>query len=221
MIDLHVHSVFSDGELIPAEIIRRMAVAGCEGLAITDHADPSNIELIVPRVSRACRDIGKLFGVKAVAGVELTHIPPGLLEPLVKKARRVGAAVVIVHGETLAEPVAEGTNRAAIEAGADVLAHPGLITDAEAVLAAETGVLLEISARKGHCLTNGHVVAAARRAGASLVINSDAHSPGDFMTPEMQRKTGLGAGMAEKEIATALENARALIEKAEGVGKAG
>ncbi len=221
MIDLHVHSVFSDGELIPAEIIRRMAYAGCEGLAITDHADSSNLELIIPRVARACRDVGEPFGVKAVAGIELTHNPPELLESLVKKSRRLGAAVVVVHGETLAEPVAPGTNRAAIEAGADVLAHPGLITEEDAVLAAEAGVMIEITYRKGHCLTNGHVLAAARAAGAPLVINSDAHSPTDIMTPDIQKKVGLGAGMTEKEIATALENARALIEKAEGVGKAG
>ena len=216
MIDLHIHSVFSDGVLIPAEIIRRLAVAGCKGLAITDHADPSNLELIVPRVARACREVGEHFGVKAVAGIELTHNPPEMMESLVKKARRVGAAIVVVHGETVAEPVAEGTNRAAIEAGCDILAHPGLISEEDAALAAEKGVLLEVSGRKGHCIANGHVVAMAKKVGASLVINSDAHSPFDFLNPESQKTVGLGAGMSEEEVNTAIENARKLLEKAKG-----
>ncbi len=216
MIDLHIHSVFSDGELIPAEIIRRLAVVGCKGLAITDHADPSNLELIVPRVARACREVGEHFGVKAVAGIELTHNPPEMMESLVKKARRVGAAIVVVHGETVAEPVAEGTNRASIEAGCDILAHPGLISEEDAALAAEKGVLLEVSGRKGHCIANGHVVAMAKKVGASLVINSDAHSPLDFFNPESQKTVGLGAGMSEEEVNTAIENARKLLEKTKG-----
>jgi Histidinol phosphatase and related hydrolases of the PHP family len=39
MIDLHTHSIFSDGELIPAELTRRAAVAGYRAMAITDHGD--------------------------------------------------------------------------------------------------------------------------------------------------------------------------------------
>ncbi|WP_429885909.1 PHP domain-containing protein, partial [Geoalkalibacter halelectricus] len=48
MIDLHTHTLFSDGELIPAELIRRAAVAGYTALAITDHVDLSNLDFILP-----------------------------------------------------------------------------------------------------------------------------------------------------------------------------
>ena len=42
-IDLHMHSLFSDGELLPSEIARRAYVLGHEAIAITDHVDYSNI----------------------------------------------------------------------------------------------------------------------------------------------------------------------------------
>jgi len=40
--DLHTHSIISDGEMLPIELIRRMAVLGYTTVAITDHADHSN-----------------------------------------------------------------------------------------------------------------------------------------------------------------------------------
>ena len=48
MIDLHMHSTFSDGELIPAEVVSRALHAGYTHLAITDHADPSTDPLLRP-----------------------------------------------------------------------------------------------------------------------------------------------------------------------------
>ena len=81
----------------------------------------------------------------------------------------------MAHGETIAEPVAPGTNRAALESDIDILAHPGLISEQEVIVAGEKGILLEISARKGHSLTNGHVARLAKNVGAKLVINTDAH----------------------------------------------
>lgn len=218
MIDLHIHSVFSDGELIPAEIIRRLAVLGFKGLAITDHADPSNLELIVPRVARACREIGSLFGITAVAGIELTHNPPEMIGQLVREARRIGAAIVVVHGETSIEPVAPGTNRAAIEAKADILAHPGMITGEDVKLAVENEVLLELSGRKGHCLSNGHVAMLAKQHGAGLVINSDSHAPSDFFSIGSQKSVGLGAGLTAEEVEAAIGNSKKLLEKAKRIG---
>ncbi len=200
MFDFHCHSVFSDGELIPAELLRRVQVLGYEAVAITDHADHSNIEFIVPRVLSAARALNQISKTRLVTGIELTHVPPPLIPELVLRARALGAEVVVVHGETIVEPVAPGTNLAAIKAGADILAHPGLISEEEVKLAAQKGVFLELSGRKGHCLTNGHVARLARRFQAPLVINSDGHAPGDFMSEEKAFKVGLGAGLTEQEV---------------------
>jgi len=214
MIDLHTHTTFSDGALIPLELIRRLAVAGHTGVALTDHGDPSNIEIIIPNIARACREVGDLFGVVAVPGIELTHIPPELIAELTEEARNLGARVVVVHGESPVEPVAPGTNLAAIEAGVDILAHPGLITEKEAKLAAKRGVALEISARKGHSLCNGHVAAMARRCSVKIVINSDGHAPGDYLTPEFRYRVGRGAGLTEAEYKKTTAVAQKILNRA-------
>jgi len=213
MIDLHTHTTFSDGVLIPAELARRARVAGYAALAMTDHADHSNIEAIVAGVRRVTELYSPYAGIDLFCGVELTHVPPALIASLVARARELGAQLVVVHGETPVEPVERGTNLAAIEAGADVLAHPGLITPEEVALAAARGVALEITTRKGHSLANGHVAALALAHGASLVINNDAHEPGDLVSAERRRAVGLGAGLSPEELLRAEANSRAIIQR--------
>lgn len=213
MIDLHTHSIFSDGVLIPSELVRRLETMEYSAVAITDHADSSNLDFIIPRIIRAAGDLNSSQSVKVVPGVELTHIPPVLIPSLAKEARRLGAAVIVVHGETIAEPVAPGTNRAALDADIDILAHPGLITEEEAQLAKKRGIFLEISARNGHCLTNGHVANMAAKAGANLILDSDGHGPGDFMTRKFALKIVEGAGLPSNSLENLLHNSRLLLKK--------
>ncbi len=206
MFDLHCHCLFSDGELIPAELVRRLEVMEYTAVAITDHADSSNMDFIVPRVVKAAEAINRYSSTKLIPGIELTHVHPELVAPLVKKSRELGARIVVCHGETIVEPVAEGTNRAAIEAEVDILAHPGLISPDDVRRAAEKGVHLELSGRKGHSLANGHVASLAQRYGAPLVINSDGHAPGDFMSAEFARMVGRGAGISAVDVERIYEN---------------
>ncbi len=213
MIDLHMHTVFSDGELIPAELVRRAAVAGYRAMAITDHGDLSNIDLIIPRICRVAGDLGRAWGITVVPGVELTHLPPAEIASAVTEARSLGARLIVCHGETIVEPVAAGTNLAAIQAGIDILSHPGLLTAEEAALAARLGVCLEITTRKGHSLTNGHVAKMALAHGAKLVINNDAHGPGDLVSMEMARKVALGAGLSDAQFELARKNSKELVKK--------
>ncbi len=213
MIDLHTHSLFSDGELIPSELVRRAEILGYEAIAITDHADSSNLDFILPRIIKIADELNRSQPVRVIPGAELTHISPALLEKAVAEAREMGAAIIVVHGESIVEPVAAGTNRAAIEAGADILAHPGLISYEDASLAAEKGVLLEISARAGHSLTNGHVADMAQKTGAGLIVNSDAHSPHDLISGKMAREIVEGAGLPSGSFSTLQSNARQLLEK--------
>ncbi len=214
MIDLHMHTLFSDGELIPAELTRRAAVAGYRAMAITDHGDRSNFDLIIPRIVRVASELGAAWGMKVIPGIELTHIPPAAIAEAALEARSLGARIIVCHGETIVEPVAPGTNRAAIEAGVDILSHPGLISAEEAALAAELGVCLEITTRKGHSLTNGHVARMATEAGAKMVVNNDAHGPGDLVSLEMARKIALGAGLSEAQFKECMKNSEALVARA-------
>ncbi len=200
MFDLHCHSIFSDGELIPSELVRRVSVMGYNAVAITDHVDHSNIEQVLHAIIEVASKINPHCTTKLIPGVELTHVPPALIPSLAARARKLGAKIVVCHGETLVEPVAPGTNKAALEADIDILAHPGLISDELVKLAAERGIFLELSGRKGHSLSNGHVAKLALVHGAPLIINSDGHSPGDFMTSEFARKVGMGAGLSETQI---------------------
>ncbi|MDY6972059.1 MAG: histidinol phosphate phosphatase domain-containing protein [Thermodesulfobacteriota bacterium] len=213
MIDLHTHSLFSDGALIPSELVRRLEAMGYEAVALTDHVDASTLDFVIPRIIKVAKNLEEAQSVRVVPGVELTHVPPPLIGPMVGKARELGAALVIVHGETVAEPVAPGTNRAGLEAGADILAHPGLITWEEAALAARKESFLEISGRFGHSFTNGHVAKVATETGARLLINSDAHGPMDFMTGEFAEKVVEGAGLPKGSLEDLLSNSRFLLNR--------
>jgi putative hydrolase len=213
MIDLHTHSIFSDGELVPYELIQRAIAAGYEAIAITDHMDASNIDFIIPRIVKAVERIRPLVPIEVLPGAEITHAPPELVPDLVKEARDLGAKIVIVHGETIVEPVREGTNRAAIEAGADIISHPGLISTEDLLFAKEKNILLEITSRKGHSLSNGHVAKEAMRFGVPLCVNSDSHAPSDLITKEFALKVLLGAGIEQNRTDAIFENSRNLIEK--------
>jgi len=205
MIDFHIHSIFSDGELIPAEVIRRAEAIGYKALAITDHADQSNIDMIVPRIVKV--------SIVLLPGIEITHVPPDTIPDLAKEARRLGAKIIVVHGETIAEPVKKGTNKMALQSDIDILAHPGLIADDEVKEAQKRGIYLEITARKGHSLTNGHVAMLALKYSAKLVINTDSHTPGDFISKDFAIKLLKGAGLSENDIIKVFENMEELVRR--------
>lgn len=216
-IDLHMHSLFSDGELLPSELARRAANLNHEVIAITDHVDYSNVEQI-PQIQKAIDDINANWNIKVVLGAEVTHVPTESIDGVAKKAKDLGAQIVVVHGETLNEPVIEGTNYAAVNSEyVDILGHPGLITYEEAQIAKENGIYLEISARSGHCLGNGHVANIAQEVGNKLLVNTDTHSPDNLITFEKSYEIALGAGLSKKEaMATIVDNPRELL-KSKGI----
>lgn len=214
--DFHMHSLFSDGDLLPSEIVRRTEVLGSRAIAITDHADPSNLEQVVRSLVRAAEFTAKYVDdFLLLPGVELTHVPPKSIPPLAKEAKRLGAAIVVVHGETPVEPVREGTDDASCSCGdVDILAHPGAISEEAVAKAKENGVFLELSFRGGHCLGNGHVARLALRHRAMLLVDSDAHTIGDHMAPAdalgVARNSGLSAAEAERVV---FENPDALLKR--------
>ncbi|MDR7665322.1 histidinol phosphate phosphatase domain-containing protein [Methanosarcina sp. Z-7115] len=197
MIDLHTHTIFSDGELLPSELVRRAVIHGYEAIALTDHADYTNLEHVLEAAKKA-KYLEDEWDIRVLPGVELTHVPPRKIAPLAKKAKDLGAKIVVVHGETISEPVAPGTNAASVSCEyVDILAHPGLISEEDVQTAAENNVFLEITARNGHNRTNGHVSRLALEIGATLVVNTDTHAPENLITDETALKIAMGAGLTE------------------------
>ncbi|MGB2705291.1 MAG: histidinol phosphate phosphatase domain-containing protein [Candidatus Omnitrophota bacterium] len=200
MIDLHTHSLLSDGMLLPSELVRRAEEKGYEAIAITDHVDFSNIDFVIPRIVKTCKILNKYWKIKSIPGVEITHVPPQSIKSLVKFARKKGAEIVVGHGETISEPVLPGSNRAFIEARVDILAHPGMISAADVRLAKKMGVFLEITTRKNHSKPNKRLVKLALKHKAPLVLNTDTHAPGDFIDNKKRQRflTVLGLNNTQK-----------------------
>jgi len=213
MIDLHTHSLLSDGELLPSELARRAKVKGYKVIGISDHVDVTNMEHIVASIMKLRHKLAYYDGITIVPGVEITHVPKGLIKEMIAYAKKLGIGYVVVHGETPAEPVEEGTNREAIDGGANILAHPGMITKEDVLRAKERGVLLEISARKGHSIGNGHVASLAKEMGARLIFNTDAHSPSDLVTEAEALRVVMGAGLSEDDFRIMQKNARELVQE--------
>ena len=218
-IDLHTHSLLSDGVLLPSELLRRVSAMEYGALAITDHVDWSNITIVVESLLRLREEQPSDFTVTFLVGVEITHVAPRTIAPLARRARELGADLVVVHGETPVEPVAEGTNSAAIDCPeVDLLAHPGFLTLAEARRAAARACTIEITARKGHSLTNGHVARMIVLAGADAVVDTDSHEPGDLITLAAAERVALGAGLSPAQalaatVTTPRELVRRLLER--------
>ncbi len=206
MYDFHTHTFLSDGVLSPIELIRRALHVGYRVMAITDHVGPGNMEFILKVLIKDCEMASRRWDILALPGVEITHTPREDIDLLAREARAMGAKVVNVHGETVTEPVEPGTNYAAVSSPhVDILAHPGLITPEEARMAARNNIFLEVSGRKGHGFANGRVVRVAQQAGARLVLDSDAHEPGDLLTRDFALKVALGAGLDQEEAISLLD----------------
>lgn len=214
MIDLHMHTFHSDGVLIPSELAQRAKVKGYQAMAITDHVDQSNLETYVPQIVKTAQALSRQMNMVILGGLEITHVPPAQIPAMIKRSRQLGAEVVVVHGESPVEPVAPGTNRAAILGQADIIAHPGLISMADVKLAMKKKVALELTSRAGHALTNGHVAKLGQQVGCELVVNSDTHAPGDLLSLDRITKIICGAGLPATKAKQFAALARSIIKRA-------
>ncbi|NLM37619.1 MAG: histidinol phosphate phosphatase domain-containing protein [Firmicutes bacterium] len=219
--DFHTHTFLSDGVLSPIELLHRAFLNGYQVIGLTDHVGLGTMERVLAELREERRLAEKYWALKILVGVELTHVPAAAVSELAKRAKHLGADLVVVHGETLVEPVEPGTDRAAVSCPeVDILAHPGLLTEEEAKLAAQNGVFLELSSRRGHSLANGHVAALARKTGAPLLINSDSHEPDDLLTWEFASRIGRGAGLDATELKQVMGEApQRLLRKLKGCAK--
>lgn len=164
-----------------ASALRYAALAGLRFVGLVLPCDGSGLSRIAALAAQV-RRLSLYANVEARTGVELRHVPPALIPCVVREAREAGAELVLVHGETLCDQVETGTNFAAVEAGADILAHPGLIDGETAAFAAEKGVALEFTSCPRHALANAHTAAMALRFGCPLVRGSAATCASEITT---------------------------------------
>jgi histidinol phosphatase-like PHP family hydrolase len=199
-VDFHSHSYLSDGETSPTDMWNEAEALEHRALALTDHLSMEDPKPLLDRLHQEAR-AWEGTNFTPIVGVELTKVPARRIADAARAARKAGAEIVIVHGETIVEHVPLGTNHAAIDSGVvDVLAHPGLIDPKDVELAKAHSVVLEISGREGHAYCNGHVVRLAREVGAELVVDSDAHAPEQLIPLARARRIALGAGVPESEL---------------------
>jgi histidinol phosphatase-like PHP family hydrolase len=198
--DFHTHTFYSDGLNSPIELIRFAHSNGYSAIAITDHASPANIDEVIKAAINDCKIASGNWDIRAIPGVELTHVPAGSIADLAKYAKENGAVIVAVHGESIVEPVEPGTNLSAVKCRyVDFLAHPGLITEETVEIAVKNDVYLELTRRGGHCLSNGLVAKLGLKFGAKFLVNSDSHSHKDLYKADFQKKVALSAGIPESE----------------------
>lgn len=201
-IDFHIHTFHSDGVMLPSEVVTKAMQMNYKALAITDHADDSNIEDLIYNFKSFVK-MTPIDKIEVLIGVELSYIYPDELESLAIKARELGAQIVIVHGDSPVEPFSNEINQATIELPeglVDILAHPGFITEEQAKLAAQKNIYLELTSRKGHSITNGHIAKVAKASGAKMLVNSNAHTGSELLTFEFSQVVAKGAGLNEEDI---------------------
>lgn len=198
MIDFHIHpqAFFS-----PSEAAHCGRQAGNRSVALLARCHKENLETELLPLVRAVRQLTLYNSIDAIAGVELVHVPSGLLPETVAKARELGAQIVVGHGESVlphGAVVPKGANLSAIEAGVDLLAHPGLLTEEEALCAVQKGCALELSLAPWHSMYNGHVAKVALKHGCMLVAGSNAREACDMIWRETAHSLLMGAGMDEQ-----------------------
>jgi putative hydrolase len=205
--DFHTHTFHSDGVLSPIELIRRASVKGYSAIAVTDHIGIGSLRRVIKEVSEDCALARAHWDILAIPGVELTHVPHGAIDDVARRAKDLGAWLVVVHGETTVEPVEPGTNLAAVKSAyVDILAHPGLVTREVVELAAENNVFIEITTRRGHSLTNDHVAKMAGSAGSMMLLNSDSHTEDDLLSEKLAKSVLNISGISSRKFKQILEH---------------
>ena len=178
MIDFHISIQQGVGV---ASALRYASLAGIRFAGLVMPSDGTDLSRIAD-FSAQVRRLSLYANVEAWAGVELCHIPPALLPEAVREAREAGARLVLVYGESIMDQVEQGTNFAAIEAGADIITHPGLVDAETAAFAAERGVAFEFTSCPRHALSNAHTAAMALKHGVPLVRGSNARQAEELTT---------------------------------------
>ncbi len=195
--DLHTHSEWSDGGTTVAEMAAGAAEFGHDYIAVTDHATGPGMvggvgvddETLREQIAEI-RAVAEETDIEVFSGVEANIAADGQISV----ADDVLADLDVVVASPHAALDGDGTDRlvaAAEHPAVDIVGHPtgrylnrrsGLDVDIErlATAAADAGTALEVNASPARLDLDGYAVKAAIEAGATVAINTDAHSPGSF-----------------------------------------
>jgi len=195
--DLHTHTDWSDGSTTVEELVAGAADFGHDYLAISDHATgPGMVGGVGVPDDELREQIEAVEAVAADADVDVfTGVEANIAEDgSISVADDLLADLDVVVASPHAALDGDGTDRlvaAAEHPHVNVVGHPtgrylnrrpGLDVDVErlAEAAADHDTALEINANPARLDLSGHAVKRAIESGATVVINTDAHSPRDF-----------------------------------------
>ena len=199
--DLHTHTNWSDGGFTIREMIEAAAERGYAFHAVTDHAagpgifgntglDEAEIAEQAEAVAAASDAVAADSDIEVFHGIEANIDATGAITTDDDTLATLDVVVASPHSALDADPdvATERLIRAAEHPEVDVLGHPtgriinsrpGLAPDMDAVAAAAAreGVAIEVNANPARLDADGSAVRAAIEAGATIAVNTDAHSP--------------------------------------------
>jgi DNA polymerase (family 10) len=236
--DLHSHTIASDGRNTITEMAKAALALGYEYLAITDHSashgfgndvSPEELRRQIERVKEANSTIE---GIELLAGSEVNILPDGSLDYEDELLAQLDWVVASVHTSFgMAEQAMTERMIAAIEHPlVDAIGHPTgrmivrrepYAVDLEAVFvaAARTGTLLEINANPDRRDLSDVNARAAVRAGARIVIDSDAHRIDTLANMRWGIATARRAWLRKSDVANTQPWAKLRKQRKRGRGK--
>jgi len=198
--DLHTHTDWSDGGFSIEAMVSAAEARGYDYYAITDHGEGPGVfgdialdgEALAEQ-AEAIADVAEAASIEVLHGVEANIATDGSIVPDDDVLADLDIVVASPHAALDADPEA-ATERlvSAVEHPAvDILGHPtgrlinsrpGLAPNMEVVAeaAAREGVAIEVNANPARLDADGTAVRAAVDAGATIVVNTDAHAPGEL-----------------------------------------
>jgi DNA polymerase (family X) len=192
--DLHCHTVASDGHHTIEEMALAARERGYEYVAITDHSashgfgDDVSPEQLREQIERVREVDAKLAGIRVLAGSEVNILPDGSLDYEDDLLAELDWVIASVHTVfAMSEQAMTERMIAAIEHPlVDAIGHPtGRLIERREPYALDVQALIEAAVRRGTMLEinanpdrrdlNDLHARAAARAGARILIDSDAH----------------------------------------------
>jgi DNA polymerase (family 10) len=195
--DLHTHTEWSDGGNTVAEMVTGAAEFGHDYIAITDHATgPGMVGGVGVPDEELLAQLDDIESVATDADIDVFSGVEANIDADggISVADDVLAELDVVVASPHAALDGDGTDRlvrAAKHPDVDIVGHPtgrylnrraGLDIDVErlASVAADHGTALEVNASPARLDLGGASVKRAIEAGATIVVDTDAHSPRSF-----------------------------------------